>query len=137
MAYTALGNYSKSKAGHDEPYYVERHAFMDYRGGMEISPLSYWGFGNMVITTSHDISSGEFDGAMIWKYVKVEDYAWITSGCILYNCHIKHHAVVSIGSVVKNTTVDPYTMVSGNPAVVVARFVPDKGWVDILEWSLM
>ena len=120
MAYTHLGHYDKAKAGHPEPYYVDRHTFIDYRGDLKVSPLSYWGFGNMVMTASHNIMSGGFEGPLIDKRVYVDDYAWITSGCILYNCHIQHHAIVSIGSVVNNMIVEPYHVVSGNPAIVIA-----------------
>lgn len=128
MTYTAIGHYDKEKAGHAEPYFVERHTFIDYRGLLKISPLSYWGFGNMVITAKHNIMQGEFEAPMIPVNVTVEDYAWITSGCILYNCRIQHHAVVSIGAVVSGLDVEPYTVVAGNPAVVVAEW-DGKRWI--------
>lgn len=115
-------------AGHDESYYSIRQTILDFRGNLKISPLSYWGFFNRVITSSHSIDGGEFVGRMIDKTVIVDDYAWITSFAILYNCHIKHHGIVSIGSVVHSMTVEPYTIVEGNPAKVVARW-DGKTWV--------
>jgi acetyltransferase-like isoleucine patch superfamily enzyme len=128
MHYTRIGTYDKNKAGHPEMYYSERYCNMDYRGNMHISPLSYFGFGVTVITASHDISSGEFSVHMILKDVTVGDFAWICTNAILYNCEIQHHAIVAIGALVKNMTVLPYTIVSGNPAVVTARW-DGKTWV--------
>ena len=122
MNYTCIGNYEIIKAGHTEHYFMERYSFMDYRGRLRISPKSIWGYGNAVITATHDISSGEWTEPMVLCGVTVEDYAWITSMCVLYNCTIGHHAIVSVGSVVSQMVVEPYTVVSGNPARVVARW---------------
>lgn len=123
MAYVALGKYDKQKAGHDEHYYAERHCMIDYRGILQISPLSYFGFGVTVITASHSIFlTGQFNPAIVMKRVIVDEYAWITSKSILYNCHVEHHGVVSIGAVVTNMIVESYTVVAGNPAFVIARW---------------
>lgn len=123
MAYVALGKFDKQKAGHDEYYYSERHCMIDYRGNLKISPLSYFGFGITVITASHSILlTGQYNPLMVMKRVIVGDYAWITSKSILYNCEIEHHGIVAIGAVVSNMIVESYTVVSGNPAVVIARW---------------
>lgn len=130
MTYRPIGQYNKSKAGHPEQYFAERYTFIDYRGDLRVSPLSYWGYRNTVITASHDVlRTGGFTGAMLFKRVWVDDYAWITSGCILYNCHVGHHAIVSIGSVVCNMEILPYQVVAGNPAKVIAWYdLENKRW---------
>lgn len=120
--YTPLGIYNQAKAGHPEGYFIERHSNIDYRGLLKISNLSWWGFFNTVITASHDISSGQFTGPMILVRVEVDEYAWITSKCILFDCHIMHHAIVAIGAVVNGIEVQPYTIVAGNPATVVSEW---------------
>ena len=130
MAYTLFGEFDKSKARHGEIYYAERSTTLDCRGDLRISPLSYLGFSNIIITTSHNVDIGQYEAPMITKKVYIDDYAWVTSGCILYNCHVEHHGIVSVGSVVKNMTVKPYTIVSGNPAVVIAEFIDGK-WVRV------
>lgn len=115
------------KAGRPECYYVDRDIFLDCRGNLKIHPSANWGWQVMVITQSHDISNGDFGGA-IDRRVVVEEGAWIGSGAILYNCTIGHHAIVAAGAVVRNSVVDPYTIVEGNPAKPTRRFVNGK-WV--------
>lgn len=130
MNYTSRGSYSREKAGHPEVYYIERFTFMDYRGRMKISPLSFWGYDNKVITATHDISRGVWTEPMVISCVEVDDYAWITTSCILHDCRIGHHAIVSVGSVVNHMVVEPYTVVSGNPAQVIARW-ENSHWIRI------
>ncbi len=131
MCYYRLGDFDAAKAGHDENYFVERHCTIDYRGDLKISPLSYFGFGVHVVTLTHVLTGGAFTGYVKNIPVVVDDYAWVTSYSVLYNCHIKHHGIVSIGSVVKDMTVEPYTIVSGNPAVPVAHWNGEK-WVRLV-----
>ena len=126
-SYTPYGTYDKSKAGHPEIYFVQRNTSIDYRGELKISPLSLWGYENMVITASHDIIlKGSFTQEMRGAHVFVDDYAWITSRTILYNCHIMTHAIVAVGAVVSNMIVQPYNVVAGNPAVVIAMYDLEK-----------
>ena len=127
MIYTMLGNYDQAKAGKPEGYFAERHCFIDYRGDLIIHPESYWGFGIKVITQSHSIEGGWFHPVAENRHVWVDDQAWICSFAILYNCHIQHHAIVSIGAVVKNLVVPPYHIASGNPARL-TQFWDGKKW---------
>ena len=120
--YKCIGDFNQGMAGHEEGYYSERLAFLDFRGTMRISQLSYFGLCVKILTTSHSIETGEFAGPMIDKPVIVDHHAWVTSFCILHNCHIKHHAIVSVGSVVRSMTVEPYTIVAGNPAKVISEW---------------
>jgi acetyltransferase-like isoleucine patch superfamily enzyme len=120
--YTLVGTFDRNKAGHSEEYFKERYTFLDCRGRLKISPLSNWGYNNTIVAATHDISSGQFAVPMNFVDVVVEDYAWITSNCILYNCYIMHHGIVAIGAVVSGATVEPYTIVAGNPARVISRW---------------
>ncbi len=130
MNYSCWGNFDLSKAGHDEGYYQMRYANLDFRGNLSISPLSWWGFGISVFTLSHIISDGAYSPPVQIKSVKVEDYAWICSLAILYNCSIGHHAIVSIGSVVRNLSVPPYHVAEGNPAKLICYWdLEKKRWI--------
>jgi serine acetyltransferase len=126
-AYVCYGEFDPSMAKHGEHYYSQRLAFLDFRGTMNISPLSHFGIGVKILTTSHSIETGELHGPILDRPVIVDDCAWITSFSILFNCHIKHHAIVATGSVVRNMTVEPYSIVEGNPAKVVAEW-DGKKW---------
>jgi acetyltransferase-like isoleucine patch superfamily enzyme len=59
---------------------------------------------------------------VVLRPVIIDDYAWIASDVVLYNCHIGEGAVVSVGSVVRSRDVPPWTMVEGNPARIIARY---------------
>ena len=115
-----------STCGHVADYFLERDCFVDARdlGTLIISAESMFGWGVKIITESHDINDGNL--TLIGKTVIVEKKAWICSFVILYNCTIGEGAIVSIGSVVANQTVEPYTIVSGNPARLVARKIDGK-----------
>lgn len=73
------------------------------------------GYGNSILTTSHNIDSTE------WEYkhygIEIEDYVWIpTKIVILPSCrHIGYGAVIGSGSVVVKD-VEAMSVVGGNPA---------------------
>ena len=108
-------------------YYNLRNVFLDCRGPLKIHPTSEWGWFAMVITASHDVAGGQYGRRVVDRPVTVDEHAWVCSRALLYNCHIGHHAIVACGAVVRNMTVEPYTMVEGNPARPVKRFV-DGRW---------
>lgn len=115
--------------GHTEHYFSERHVQLDTRGTLKIDSGSKWGFGVRVITLSHSNdkgTSGPNWATTVDRPVTVDAGAWIGSYAILYNCHIGARAVVALGSVVRSQNVAPDTMVAGNPARVIARFVDGK-----------
>jgi len=124
------GVWTPEKIGKPLEYFALRKIFLDCRGELSIHPTSEWGWYVTVITESHDISSGQYTGGGVDRSVTVGEYAWICSNALLYNCHIKHHAIVACGAVVRNMTVEPYTIVEGNPARPTRRFV-DGQWIDI------
>ena len=110
--------------GHAPDYYADRNVQIDGRGEVHISPLSHWGVNIMVITASHDPNNF---GAIVYRPVIVKDSAWICSGAILYNCTIGEGAIVAVGTVVRSRDVPDWTMVEGNPARMIAKFV-DGAW---------
>lgn len=82
----------------------------------------------MVITLSHD--PADYNKGVVPKPVIIHKNAWICSRAILYNCEIGEGAVVAIGAVVRSMKVEPFTMVAGNPARVIKKFVNGK-WVKV------
>jgi acetyltransferase-like isoleucine patch superfamily enzyme len=111
--------------GHPPEYYADRDIQIDGRGEIHISPSSNWGVGIMVITASHDPDNF---GAVVYRPVVVKDKAWICSGAMLYNCTIGEGAIVAAGCVVRSRDVPDWTMVEGNPARIIARYI-DGMWI--------
>lgn len=128
--YFINGDFDEGKMGHGEYYYSVRQTWIDARGPIQISQLSYWGFCNKIITQTHDISTGVFNGPAIDAGVIVDEYVWITSFCVLHNCHIGHHAIASAGSIIVGIEVPPYTIVAGNPCKAIAEWNGEK-WVKL------
>jgi maltose O-acetyltransferase len=82
---------------------------------------SCWGPGVVVLTQSHDITSGSM-GPVRSYGVTVDAWAWIGGYALLTGCHIGEKAVVAAGTVVRGQDVAPGVMVAGNPARVIARW---------------
>ena len=118
--------------GRPYDYWDFRGAFLDCRGTLIISSRSHWGWGTRVITRTHVISDGDFHADSTDRPVIVEAGAQIYSFATLYNCHIKRGAIVACGSVVRNMTVEPYTMVEGNPARVIKKW-DGKKWASLRQ----
>jgi len=118
------------KIGRPVAYYDQRDIFLDCRGSLKIHPNTNWGWQVMVLTRSHNVTTGEFGPPVVNRPVTVDEGAWICSRALLYNCHIEHHAIVACGAVVRNTTVPPYTIVEGNPAVPTRHF-ENGHWVPV------
>ena len=125
-----------STVGRPRDYFELRGITLDCRGRLEIDVSSEWGWDIKVYTQSHDIKDGKFNGA-VDRPVIVKANAWIGSGAILYNCIIGESAVVAIGTVVRSCEVKPYTMVAGNPAQVIARFINGQ-WATVSNrWKVL
>lgn len=128
---------TQDRIGRSLSYFNLRNIFLDNRGILKIHPSSEWGWFVTVITMSHNMEAGQItDGnhisGAVNRTVIVDECAWIGSNALLYNCHIKHHGAVACGAVVRNATVEPYTVVEGNPARAIKRFI-DGHWVHIDE----
>lgn len=104
---------------------------VDFRGDLQFrdDKSITWGFRVKAITASHDFSSGSI-GPVAIKRVWIEQGVFVGSFALLYNCWLQEHSVVACGSVVRNMIVEPYTMVEGNPARVIKRFINGK-WVRV------
>jgi hypothetical protein len=103
-------------------YFERRGIWLDCRGPLVIHPKTYWGYSVQVYTESHDISHWPKLGPVKPYGVTVDQGAWIGSGSILTGCHIGQSAIVAAGSVVRGQDVEPFCMVAGNPARIVARW---------------
>ena len=126
MSWKLLGNFDESLMGHDMHFYSQRETFLDCRSRMiKISKDSFWGYNNTILTMSHDISKGNF-GTMTEKRLWVDEFAWISSNCTIYNSWIKSNAVISCGSVLSSVIVPNLCIVAGNPAKIVSRYVNGK-----------
>ena len=125
-----LGEYDPAKvSGLPPQWFWDRMVdLVDFRGDLQIRSAESitFGFHVRVITASHDFREGGI-GKMVAKPVWIEQGAFIGSYALLYACHIKQNAVVSVGSVVRNMVVEPWELVEGNPAKVVAKY-EDGHW---------
>jgi acetyltransferase-like isoleucine patch superfamily enzyme len=75
--------------------------------------------GVTVLTASHDLTDPGWK--MFRKAVQIDDYAWIAQGSmIMPGVHVGRGAVVGAGAVV-GRDVEPYTVVTGNPARPTSR----------------
>ena len=121
------GEFEKTKVGGlPSKFFWDRQTWLDCRGDLRICPQNVTlGFGVKIITCSHDFSMGEV-GSSIFKKVWIDQHVFVGSFSILYNCHLMHNVVVACGSVVRNITVPPYTMVEGNPAIPIKQYINEK-----------
>lgn len=109
----------------DHGYSMEKFmgwgTMLDCRGKLRIASTARLGWQVMIMTASHTYNKDGI-GRRLLRTVLIDDYAWVTSRSILYNCHVEEHAIVGIGSVVKNVVVPAWSIVEGNPAIVVGKY---------------
>lgn len=126
-----LGEWDGDKVGGLSPeWFLARQVDMlDMRGDLRIRGGDHLLFGRHVkiITASHLFVGAEVSGELLVKRCWIEPFAFIGSYALLYNCVIGEHAVVSVGSLVASMVVPPYSMVAGNPAVIVREY-KDGRW---------
>jgi len=120
-----LGVFDPSKVSGLPPewFWTRRVGLIDFRGDLQIRSNQNitFGFGVKILTASHDISQGGV-GEMVLKKVWIDPSVFVGSFALLYNCYLMEGSVVACGSVVRNMTVQPYTMVEGNPAKPIKIF---------------
>jgi acetyltransferase-like isoleucine patch superfamily enzyme len=120
-----LGTWDQTKVHVSPQWFWDRRIdLIDFRGDLRFfEPNSItFGFRIKVLTASHDMSAGTV-GPMAIKRVWVHGPVFVGSGALLYNCELMPRSVVACGAVVRNMTVQSDTMVEGNPARVVKRYV--------------
>lgn len=92
---------------------------LDGRFGLEIGKSVNISSEAMIWTMQHDYNDPKF--GIKGGRVVIEDYAWIsTRAIILPNIKIGKGSVVAAGSVVTKN-IEPFTVVAGNPAKVIAQ----------------
>jgi acetyltransferase-like isoleucine patch superfamily enzyme len=102
----------------DKGAIVGHNALLDARMGLTIGRNVNISNEVMIWTLHHDYNSAEF--AQIGRPVVIEDYAWLCSrSVILPGVTIGKGAVVAAGAVVTRD-VQPYTVVGGVPAKLIA-----------------
>lgn len=120
--FTLLGDFP-STIKRDKGYFSLRGAFLDCRGKIIFHETANIGYCVKFITGSHSfIGRNEFQVKMLRSGIEVQEHVYIGSFSILYNTKIGHHSIVVAGTVLTGRNVAPYTMVAGNPAVVIARW---------------
>lgn len=124
--------------GLDDYYFAARGALVDFRGPITIDKTVELGFNVKIYTASHH-ADWLIDGSperrlVTYRPIVIGPKAWICSEAVLFNCTIGEGAIVGLGAVVMNQTVEPYTMVIGNPAKVVKVYDHEcKKWVKLEE----
>ncbi len=105
-----------------QSYFEERDCWVDCRvpDMLHISREANIGWCVNLICMTHDIDPGMF-GRLTGRRIIIHPKAFVAGFCTLYNCEIGEGAVVAVGSVVRSQKVEPWTVVAGNPAVVVKR----------------
>jgi len=97
------------------------HCQLDARAGLSFGDHVTVASHSIMIAGGHDLKAPEF-----WAFgapIRIDDYAWITTRCILLpGARIGEGAVVAANTVV-NKPVEPYTIVSGEGAKVVGTRV--------------
>lgn len=119
-----LGDFrTQPNCGLSQSYFEQRDCFLDCRepNMLNISSEANIGYENHFITQTHDINPGKF-GRLTGRPIVIGAKAFITSFCTLYHCFIGEGAVVAVGSVVRSMSVEPWTVVEGNPARIIKRY---------------
>jgi acetyltransferase-like isoleucine patch superfamily enzyme len=104
-----------------EHYFSERGMFVDCRGELTIAESAMFGFGVKLLTASHTITSGTY-GGQVNKSIIIGNKVWVASFCIIYNSVLEDNCIVSAGTVLNSVIVPSYTIVAGNPGMIVSKW---------------
>ncbi len=98
---------------------IGNHAWVYALDQIEIGEKCCIGEYVKLLTGSHDVRSSTFK--LETKPIKIEDCVWVATGAtILPGVTLHEGAVVAAGAVVTKT-VEPWTIVGGNPAKIIGR----------------
>ena len=118
--------FDQEKHGWPMNRYVRWGTLLDCRGKLRIHPTARFGYEVKIITASHTYDEKGM-GRRLLRTVLIDEHAWVGTGALVYNSHIEEHAIVGAGAVVKNVVVPAWSLVEGNPAMIVGRFDAEKG----------
>ena len=105
---------------------INERCRLDNRGTLRIGSNVSISSEVCILTADHDARSESFVGRN--RAVEIDDYAFIgTRALILPACKIGRGAIVAAGSLVTKS-VEPFTIVAGNPAKVIGRRPQDLNY---------
>ena len=119
-------NFDEEKHGWPMKRYLGLGMLLDCRGDLTIHPTVTFGYNVTILTASHLFDEKGLGRRWLRK-VRIDEHVWIATNALLYNCWVQEHAIVAAGAVVKNVIVPAWSLVDGNPAVIVGRFDAEKG----------
>ncbi len=118
--------FDKTKHGHDLKRYLGWGTLLDLRGDLTIHTTVTFGFNVTILTASHLYDKRGLGRRWLRK-VRIDEHAWVCTRSVVYNSWIQEHAIVSLGSVVSNVVVPAWSIVAGNPAMIVGRYDEKAG----------
>ena len=93
------------------------NVWIDNLGDVEIEDQVTISQGAMLLTGNHDYTKVKFD--LIVKPIKIEKGTWVGARCIVCpGVTLGTHSVLTVGSVAK-TSLEPYGIYAGDPAIKV------------------
>lgn len=125
MSFQILGNKIPKEIEAMRERFRQRDMFVDCRGTLQIGDNVMFGFNIRIYTLSHDINDFR---KTVDRPVFIERDVFVGSDCILYNCTIREHSIISVGSIVKNIEIPANVIVAGNPLRVISER-KDGEWV--------
>jgi acetyltransferase-like isoleucine patch superfamily enzyme len=100
---------------------INRHCRLDAREGIVIGANVSISAETYLVSASHDPHSPTFEGRAGRNAITIDDYAWIgVRAVVLPGVNIGRAAIVGAGAVVIGD-VEPYAIVSGNPARTIGK----------------
>ena len=119
-------NFDRKKHWRDLDHWEGLGVLLDLRGDVRIHRSAHFGYEVAILSASHAYGEKGM-GRIFLRTVKIDKRSWVGSRALLYNCWIQEHAIVGAGAVVKNAVVPAWSLVEGNPAVIVSRFDAERG----------
>jgi len=107
------------------------HAYFDGIGGIVIEKCSIIAPKCTIITSNHNYNENKiemlpFNNELIMKSVKIEEFCWIGRNVmIMPGVTIGKGSIIAAGSVVTKN-IEPYSIVGGNPAILIKSRDKDK-----------
>lgn len=101
---------------------VGQHCFFVGKGGLKIGDNCLIGAGTKIITSNHnyeDLEKPILNQGLSFKSVVVEDDVWFGFDVkVLGGSCIQKSSIIATNSVIKNKSFEPFSIIGGNPAIV-------------------